>query len=108
MSTGKPDAVKTHGTRFTIPMKNLSFIVVLCIFLISFITVFSHPLFGYNENNHVSNYYIRNSLEDTGSANVVSAIVWDFRGFDTMGEETVLFTVLVGVFTVISLRANPR
>ncbi|MBN2101678.1 MAG: hypothetical protein JW716_02285 [Candidatus Aenigmarchaeota archaeon] len=87
-------------------MKNIAFASVLCIFLVSFISIFTYSGFGYNENNKVSHYYLENSLEHTGSANVVSAIVWDFRGFDTMGEETVLFTVLVGVFTVISLKAG--
>ncbi len=86
--------------------KNLAFVVVLCIFIVSFISVFSYPDFGYNENNEVSRYYLDNSFEYTGSANIVNAIVWDFRGFDTLGEETVLFTVLVGVFTVISLKAG--
>jgi multisubunit Na+/H+ antiporter MnhB subunit len=53
------------------------------------------------ESKDVARYYIGEGMKETGSANVVSSIVWDFRGFDTLGEETVLFTAAVGVLTII-------
>jgi multisubunit Na+/H+ antiporter MnhB subunit len=42
-------------------------------------------------------YYIDNTQEQTGSNNAVTAIVFDFRGFDTLGEATVLFIAVLGV-----------
>ena len=83
---------------------NIAFVIVLFVFIFSFISVVSFPGFASWENKKASAYYIDNALPKTGAANVVSAIVWDFRGFDTLGEETVLFTSLVGAFTVIFLR----
>lgn len=42
-------------------------------------------------NTHVSDYYIEHSEEDTGSPNIVSGTLADYRGFDTMWETTVMF-----------------
>ena len=45
--------------------------------------------------------YIALGLDRTGAANVVAAIILDFRGYDTLGEATVLFTAVVGVLTIV-------
>lgn len=66
-----------------------------------FMGLVSLPLFGSFENKHVADYYIRSGFLDTGSPNLVNSIVWDFRGYDTLGEETVLFTAALGVFLVV-------
>jgi multisubunit Na+/H+ antiporter MnhB subunit len=42
-------------------------------------------------------YYIDNTQEQTGSNNAVTAVVFDFRGFDTLGEATVLFIAVLGI-----------
>ena len=46
-------------------------------------------------------YFLRNAQRDAGSNNVVTAIVFDYRGFDTLGEATVLFTAVLGVGMVL-------
>lgn len=61
------------------------------------------PEFG-SDGGSVASYYLGNGLHETGSANIVNSIVWDFRGFDTMGEETVLFSAAIGVFLVLRSR----
>jgi len=50
--------------------------------------------------------YIAEGLQRTGAANLVSAVILDFRAYDTLGEVTVLFTSIIGA-TVI-LRKNSR
>ena len=50
--------------------------------------------------------YIAEGLQRTGAANLVSAIILDFRAYDTLGEVTVLFTSIIGA-TVI-LRKDSR
>ena len=47
---------------------------------------------------HVAPYYLENSLSDTGVPNVVTAILASYRGFDTLGEVTVIFTAGVAVY----------
>lgn len=46
-------------------------------------------------------HYIENAREDTGTNNVVTSIVFDYRGFDTLGEASVLFTAVLGVGLVL-------
>jgi multisubunit Na+/H+ antiporter MnhB subunit len=48
-----------------------------------------------------SNTYLREGLEETGAANVVTAVLLDFRGYDTLGEATVLFCAVLGALTVL-------
>lgn len=51
----------------------------------------------------MDDYYLRNSQTETGSNNVVASIVFDYRGFDTLGEATVLFLVVTGISMLLSL-----
>lgn len=37
------------------------------------------------------------SKEGAGAANTVTGILWDYRGYDTVGEATVIFTAVAGV-----------
>jgi multicomponent Na+:H+ antiporter subunit B len=53
-------------------------------------------------NTHVSPYYLRNSLEDAATPNVVTTILADYRGYDTLGETTVIFTA--GMACIFLLR----
>lgn len=39
-----------------------------------------------------SNYYIEHAHKDAATENMVTVILADWRGFDTLGEETVIFT----------------
>ena len=40
---------------------------------------------------------IENAQVQASSNNVVTSIVFDYRGFDTLGEGTVLFTAVIGI-----------
>ena len=48
-----------------------------------------------------SERYLLEGVKGTGATNVVSAILLDFRAYDTLGEATVLFTAAVGVLAVV-------
>jgi len=50
--------------------------------------------------------YVKEGAEKTGAANLVAGILWDFRGYDTLGEATILFTAALGVLTVLRLRGK--
>jgi len=41
---------------------------------------------------HVSPEYIMRSYEETHTPNMVTAVLADYRGYDTFGETTVIFT----------------
>ncbi len=53
---------------------------------------FGHPL-----ATDMDTYYIGNGQASAAANNIVTSIVFDFRGFDTLGESVVLFTAVTGV-----------
>lgn len=59
-------------------------------------------------HHHVAPYYVEESLEDTEIPNIVTSVLASYRGYDTMGETTVVFTALVGVLLLLSRGALPR
>jgi multisubunit Na+/H+ antiporter MnhB subunit len=59
-----------------------------------------HP-FGYPSPTYMDDYIIENAQEETGNNNVVASVVFDYRGFDTLGEATILFTAVTGVLLVL-------
>ena len=42
-------------------------------------------------------YYLEKAQPEKAANNVVTAIVFDYRGFDTLGEGAVLFTAICSV-----------
>lgn len=79
-------------------VSTLSFIVFFLIF--SYFALKELPKFG-APIMRVAQGYIKGGLEKTGAANIVAAIILDFRGYDTLGEATVLFTAVMGVLAVM-------
>ncbi|PRR78730.1 putative monovalent cation/H+ antiporter subunit B [Clostridium liquoris] len=51
--------------------------------------------------NGISNIIVKNTIERTGAINAVTAIVFDFRGYDTLGESFVLFTAVSGSAVIL-------
>jgi multisubunit Na+/H+ antiporter MnhB subunit len=49
-----------------------------------------------------SSYYIRNAYRDAKTPNMVTVILADYRGYDTLGEETVILTA--GLICYLILR----
>jgi multicomponent Na+:H+ antiporter subunit B len=80
-------------------------LAIVGLFTISMIYIeFAMPPYGDSDSpasTHVSPYYIENSEEDTDTPNIVTAVLADYRGYDTLGETTVIFTA--GVVCMILL-----
>ena len=57
---------------------------------------------------HVKPYYIEHSIEDTGVPNAVTAVLASYRGYDTLGEVTVIFTAGMGVMLLIGGRLSRK
>jgi len=78
--------------------KIISLIILFTFFLL--ILLFIHP-FGRPRAVKMDDYFIKNAQLQTGSNNVVSSIVFDYRGLDTLGESTVLFTAVMGISLIL-------
>lgn len=90
-------------------MKKITVIIVAVVLGILCTTLSCLPVIGDPEsapNSHVTPYYIEHSYEDTGSPNIVTATLADYRGFDTLEETTVMF--LAGMTAVLILRAGHK
>ena len=55
---------------------------------------------GENIDNSIGQHILENAPQQTGAANVVTSVVWGYRGYDTLGEVTVLFTAVIGVVMI--------
>lgn len=66
---------------------------------------FSDP--GAPIHQHVAPRYLSEGPVKTGVPNVVTAVLASYRGFDTLGETTVVFTAGIGVIALLRRRA-PR
>ena len=52
-------------------------------------------------NSHVSPRYIEKTFEETEVPNIVTAVLADYRGFDTMGETSVVFAAGIAVMLIL-------
>lgn len=50
---------------------------------------------------HVSPRYIEKGLTETGVPNMVTAVLADYRGYDTLFETAVIFTAGVAVLMIL-------
>ena len=58
--------------------------------------------------NFISSFYLSRALPEGGGTNVVNVMLVDFRGFDTLGEITVLVAVALAVFALLRRFRPPR
>lgn len=50
----------------------------------------------------ISDIIVATNLEKTMAVNNVAAVVFDYRGFDTIGESFILLTAIAGSFVILS------
>jgi multisubunit Na+/H+ antiporter MnhB subunit len=76
----------------------LTIVAVILIFGVLFVHPFGDP--DFKSTPVMDNYIIENTQAQTGADNGVTSVVFDYRGFDTLGEATVLFTAVAGVIMI--------
>ncbi len=93
------------------PARARTFITVLGVVALAAILVLSVPMFKLlppfgQPLMETAQHYLDHGAQETGAANLVASVILDYRAYDTLGEITVLFTAVLGVFTI--LRAATR
>lgn len=63
---------------------------------------------GARTSPSVAEEYFARSVDEAGGANVVNVILVDFRGFDTLGEITVLAVAALGVVNLVRVAERHR
>ena len=77
-------------------------IIVLGIALALIVIPFGEP------KTEVGKYYIDKGIEDTGAVNIVTSVVVNYRGFDTLGEVTILFIAAIGLGAVLATKKKRK
>lgn len=82
--------------------------VGLCLMLIIMlmVSVMDMPYFGQADtlmDSEVSEFYVKHTLEHTGATNIITGIILNFRGFDTLGESHVLFIAVCSVIILLKM-----
>jgi multicomponent Na+:H+ antiporter subunit B len=92
-----------ESTRFARPQPMALLAVVLTGAALIFAT-FDMPRYGDPAapiHHHVADDYIDRTDDEVGVPNLVTAVLASFRGYDTWGETTVIFTACVGVMMLL-------
>ncbi len=82
-------------------MRKASAVMLLVVAALFVYTALDLPPTGSHESpaaQHVSPRYIEEGYQDTGTPNLVVAVLADYRSFDTLGE--VLVIVIAGIAIV--------
>lgn len=88
-------------------MLNIISSAIIAGILIAIFTLAVIPLQPFGEHTlRMAGYYTQAGAESTGSANLVTGILFDFRGYDTLGEATILFTAALGVVTILRAKSK--
>lgn len=74
------------------------FFAIVAVFFV-FSVLLMHP-FGSLGQPEMDDYIIDHCQQETGANNGVTSVVFDYRGFDTLGEATILFTAVAGVIMI--------
>ncbi|RLD51650.1 MAG: hypothetical protein DRI97_15425, partial [Bacteroidetes bacterium] len=54
----------------------------------------------------MSEAYVEGAVEKTGSVNLVTGVLFDFRAYDTLGEAVILYTAALGVLTLLRIKGK--
>lgn len=58
-------------------------------------------------HSRVTDRYIHASSEEIGIPNIVTSVLASYRGYDTLGETTVIFTAAIAVLILLGRSENP-
>jgi len=84
-------------------MKKLLVIFLLAVVAYSLVNAMMNVPFGENriQAGTVSHFYLEKTPSELSVANVITAIVVNYRGFDTLGEVSVLFLASLGLGSIL-------
>jgi len=83
-------------------MRRILSILLLAIIAFGIVLSLAKVPFGVPKAK-VGKHYIEEGVRETGATNIVTSVVVSYRGFDTLGEVTVLFLAAAGVAAVLSI-----
>ncbi len=87
----------------------MKFILILLLLMLIWIAFFMVALempemgnINNQSNQHIVKRYLYQGEEESGAKNAVTNIILNYRGYDTMGEVTVIFTALWSILAILT------
>ncbi len=96
-------AIEKHKDTFPVVVSLIFFGLFL---IFAYFAVQELPQFGEPLPREAMAHYLDNGPEETGAMNIVTAVLLDYRAYDTIGEATVLFASIVGAFVILRRRGR--
>lgn len=70
---------------------------------VNVVDLYNNPTeYDVSDPDGVADIIVKQNLEKTMAANNVAAVVFDFRGYDTLGESFILLTAIAGAYVILS------
>ncbi len=83
-------------------MKKIIILLIFSFLAISLLLFFMQINSSKNSMSSISgDYYLTNNIKDFNIPNVVTSIVTQYRSYDTVGEITILFLSIIGIFMLV-------
>ena len=89
----------------------LALMIVIVTGAALFYATFDMPRYGDPNapiHRHVAPRYLEDSPEEVGVPNIVTAVLASYRGYDTLGETTVIFTAGIAVLLLLKRDRSRR
>ena len=95
-----PDLWSDERTPFAVRFRRSGDLLLACLGGIG-VAALAYAMMTRATPDGISRYFVEQAYPGGGGTNVVNVILVDFRGFDTLGEITVLSIVALTVFTLL-------
>ncbi len=88
--------------------KIISLIVFFALFIILIFSALEMRSFAHPEYTEMDDFFLEDSQDHSQVNNVVSAVLFDYRGLDTLGEATILFSAVYSLLIVLQKFESDR
>ncbi|MCF8001947.1 MAG: sodium:proton antiporter [Halanaerobiales bacterium] len=87
--------------------KHIFAVVILTLLGITLLTSLNKLPNQFEYANSIYHHVVNNSISETGSLNFVTAILYDYRAYDSLGESTIIFGAVSGIVLLLSRKTLP-
>lgn len=99
------DEIEIVPDRRSITQMIIGFIVFAGLFYFFILAIENLDPLG-THTMRMSETYVNGAVEKTGSVNLVTGVLFDFRAYDTLGEAVILYTAALGALTLLRLKGK--
>lgn len=90
----------------------ITMVIVFALFIVGQRVVSMLPPLGVPVMDRIASTasaeYLAHGLQKTGDGNIVTAILFDYRAYDTLGQAAVFFCGILGAMTVLRRKAHKK